>query len=121
MTLAGGSAQREVGKQGTADLLFSCNNVSVTLPHGVAERTILADISLDVRRGEIFTIVGPSGTGKTTLLRVLGGLLATATGVVQINGRTLNGPPEEAVIVFQDYSHALLQWRTVAGNIRLGL
>jgi NitT/TauT family transport system ATP-binding protein len=121
MTLAGGSTQPSVRKQGTAGLLFSCSNVSVTLPHGLADRTVLADISLDVRRGEIFTIVGPSGTGKTTLLRVLGGLIAPANGAVEINGRTLNGPPEEAIIVFQDYSHALLQWRTVASNVRLGL
>jgi NitT/TauT family transport system ATP-binding protein len=121
MTLAGGSAETSVGKPSTADLLFSCGNISVTLPHGAADRTILTDISLDVRRGEIFTIVGPSGTGKTTLLRVLGGLIPPASGTVRINGRTLDGPPEEAVIVFQDYSHALLQWRTVAGNIRLGL
>ncbi len=120
MTFAGRSAAPAEAKS-TADLLFSCSNVSVKLPHGAADRMILADIGLDVRRGEIFTIVGPSGTGKTTLLRVLGGLVAPSNGAVRINGRTLSGPPEEAVIVFQDYSHALLQWRTVAGNIRLGL
>jgi len=52
---------------------------------------------------------------------VLGGLTPATTGSVYINGRLLNGPPEEAVIVFQDYSHALLQWRTVARNVALGL
>ena len=62
----------------------------------------------------MFTIVGPSGTGKTTLIRALGGLTRTTAGSVRINGRELAGPPEEGVIVFQDYSHALLQWRTGA-------
>jgi NitT/TauT family transport system ATP-binding protein len=103
------------------DLLFSCSGVSVVLSHALGDRKILDDITFDVRRGEVFTIVGPSGTGKTTLIRVLGGLTPAATGSVHINGRLLSGPPEEAVIVFQDYSHALLQWRTVARNVAFGL
>ncbi|HEU5017556.1 MAG TPA: ABC transporter ATP-binding protein [Pseudolabrys sp.] len=109
----------DVNTQG--DLLFSCSGVSVALPHTLGERKVLDDISFDVRHGEVFTIVGPSGTGKTTLLRVLGGLTRATTGSVRINGRELTGPPEEVVIVFQDYSHALLQWRTVARNVALGL
>lgn len=103
------------------DLLFSCIGVSVSLPHDAGERKILDGISFDVRRGEVFTIVGPSGTGKTTLIRVLGGLQPATSGSVRINGRNLTGPPEEVVIVFQDYSHALLQWRTVARNVAFGL
>ena len=103
------------------DILFSCTDVSVSLPHAHGARKILDQISFDVRRGEIFTIVGPSGTGKTTLIRVLGGLTRCTAGSVRINGRALNGPPEEVVIVFQDYSHALLQWRSVARNVALGL
>lgn len=105
----------------SGDLLFSCIEVSVSLPHAAGERKILDGISFDVRRGEVFTVVGPSGTGKTTLIRVLGGLQPATTGSVRINGRNLTGPPEEVVIVFQDYSHALLQWRTVARNVAFGL
>jgi len=75
-------------------------------------RRVLADISLELRRGEFLTVVGPSGTGKTTLLRVLGGLTASTRGAVYVNGRLIDGPPADVVIVFQDYSHALLQWRT---------
>ena len=84
-------------------------------------RRILADISLELRRGEFLTVVGPSGTGKTTLLRVLGGLTAGTRGAVHVNGRLIDGPPADVVIVFQDYSHALLQWRTVARNVAFGL
>jgi NitT/TauT family transport system ATP-binding protein len=103
------------------DLLFSCADVSVVLPHAAGDRKVLDGITFDVHRGEVFTIVGPSGTGKTTLIRVLGGLTSATTGSVYINGRALTGPPEEVVIVFQDYSHALLQWRTVARNVAFGL
>jgi NitT/TauT family transport system ATP-binding protein len=103
------------------DLVFCCRGVSVALPLRQGVRHVLDDISFEVRRGEILTVVGPSGTGKTTLLRVLGGLTPPTSGTVEVNGRSIDGPPEDVVIVFQDYSHALLQWRTVARNAGFGL
>jgi NitT/TauT family transport system ATP-binding protein len=104
-----------------SDLVFSCRGASVELPHREGARRILDDISLELRRGEILTIVGPSGTGKTTLLRLLGGLTPCMRGAVHVNGRLIDGPPADVVIVFQDYSHALLQWRTVGRNVAFGL
>jgi len=115
--MAGG----ETTGQQHRDFVFSCRSVSLKLPYQGGSRWILADISLDIRRGELFTIVGPSGTGKTTLIRVLGGLTPCTSGSVRINGQEIAGPPEGVVIVFQDYSHALLQWRTVYLNVALGI
>ncbi len=103
------------------DFILSCRSVSLNLPHQGGSRRILADISLDIRRGELLTIVGPSGTGKTTLIRVLGGLTPCTSGSVQMDGQEMTGPPEGVVIVFQDYSHALLPWRTVFRNVALGI
>jgi NitT/TauT family transport system ATP-binding protein len=103
------------------DLVFSCRGASVELPHQAGTRCILDDISLELARGEILTIVGPSGTGKTTLLRLLGGLTPATRGTVHVNGGLIDGPPAGVVIVFQDYSHALLQWRTVGRNVAFGL
>jgi NitT/TauT family transport system ATP-binding protein len=103
------------------DLVFSCRRASVELPHQAGTRRILDDISLELARGEILTIVGPSGTGKTTLLRLLGGLTPATRGAVHVNGGLIDGPPAGVVIVFQDYSHALLQRRTVSRNVALGL
>jgi NitT/TauT family transport system ATP-binding protein len=102
-------------------LAYVCLDVSVEfrLSHGV--RKVLADISFELDRGETLAIVGPSGTGKTTLLRVLGGLLAPTSGRVIVNGKSLAGAPDDVVIVFQDYSNALLQWRTVGRNVALGI
>jgi len=115
--MAGG----ETTGQQHRDFVFSCRSVSLKLPYQGGSRWILADISLDIRRGELFTIVGPSGTGKTTLIRVLGGLTPCTSGSVRINGQEIAGPPAGVVIVFQDYSHALLQWRTVYLNVALGI
>ena len=47
----------------------------------------LASVSLDVRRGEMFGLIGPDGAGKTTAIRVIGGLLHADAGVVQVLGR----------------------------------
>lgn len=105
-----------------SDPVFECRSASVTLPlSGGGGRAIISDINLDVQRAEFLSIVGPSGTGKTTLLRMLGGLLHPTSGEVLVNGEVLTGPPEGVVIVFQDYSNALLQWRTVEANVAFGI
>jgi len=103
------------------DHVFECRGLGLELTHHGARRRIVDDITLDVRRGEFLTIVGASGTGKTSLLRLLGGLVPASHGTVSFLGKPVASPPEGVVVVFQDYSHALLQWRTVAANVRLGL
>ena len=84
-------------------------------------RTILNAINLDIREGEFLCIAGPSGSGKTTLLRVLAGLASPAEGAVLFAGAEISGPSRDRAIIFQDYSKALLPWRTVRGNVALSL
>lgn len=103
------------------DNIFECRDLSLMFSHHGNRRVIVEEITFDVRRGEFFTVVGPSGAGKTTLIRILGGLVPASSGTVTFRGKPIDGPPEGVVVVFQDYSHALLQWRTVARNVALGL
>ena len=84
-------------------------------------RPVLEDISFDVREGEFLSIVGPSGCGKTTLLRMLAGLLRPTVGEALFDGQPIMAPSRERAIVFQDYTNALLPWRTVSGNVALAL
>ena len=84
-------------------------------------REILSPTHFSVTRGEFVCIIGPSGCGKTTLLRAAAGFLTPSVGRVLRNGNPVTGPSREVAVVFQDYSRALLPWRTVQGNISLAL
>ncbi|MDO9486254.1 MAG: ABC transporter ATP-binding protein [Actinomycetota bacterium] len=79
----------------------------------------LDGVSFDVYPGEVAAIVGPSGAGKTTVLRIVAGLLESTSGSAVVSGETVDGPPEGVAMVFQDYSRSLLPWLTVLGNVTL--
>lgn len=77
----------------------------------------LDGVSLEVAEGEFVAIVGRSGCGKTTLLRVIGGLAAGSSGTVHVRGVAVAGPLRNVGIVFQ--APTLLAWRTVLDNVLL--
>jgi NitT/TauT family transport system ATP-binding protein len=78
-------------------------------------------LTFGVRTGEVVSLVGPSGAGKTTALRIVAGLLEPTSGSVTIDGVPVAGPPADVAVVFQDYSRSLLPWLTVLGNVMLPL
>jgi NitT/TauT family transport system ATP-binding protein len=96
-------------------------DVTLAFESAVGKRTILDNISFDVFDGEMLCLVGPSGCGKTTILRLLAGLLLPSRGQISFEGMPIAKPSRERAIVFQDYTNALLPWRTVADNVALSL
>jgi NitT/TauT family transport system ATP-binding protein len=84
-------------------------------------KTIIENLNLGVRPGEFRCIVGASGCGKTTALRLAAGLYQPTRGAVTFDGQPMLQPRREIAIVFQDYGKALLPWRTAAGNVSLAL
>ncbi len=79
----------------------------------------LSSIALDVPRGEILVLLGASGCGKTSLLRIIAGLERASTGSVALDGRKIDAPHAEIGLVFQELR--LLPWLSVAENVGFGL
>jgi NitT/TauT family transport system ATP-binding protein len=107
---------------GAAVQAFSCENLFVEYATRGGALRVLEDVSFACGQGEFVGILGPSGTGKTTLLRILAGLLRPGRGSsVRFDGAEITEPRPDVAIVFQNYTASLLQWRTVAKNVALGL
>ena len=94
---------------------------AVNLGHGYGSNEVLAAIDFSVARGEFVCLVGPSGVGKTTLLRCLAGLQLPRSGSVQVQGVDMKAPVRGVAVVFQDYSRSLMPWATVIDNVALPL
>lgn len=80
---------------------------------------VLEDINFEIRAGEFFVIVGQSGCGKTTFLRIVQGLDRATEGTIKLDGRPLQGPGPDRGFVFQNDS--LFPWRTTLRNVTFGL
>ena len=82
-------------------------------------RLVLEGVDFTLREGEIVAVLGKSGSGKSTFLRILAGLVAPSQGGVEYRGEGVAGPVRGVAMVFQTF--ALFPWLTVLGNVELGL
>lgn len=108
----------------TDDVLIRLEGVSKTYRRGSEEIAALRDASLDVRRGELLAVVGPSGAGKTTLTQIIGGLVTPDAGTVTVDGKRLSRRSDRALsryrgstvgFIFQNFS--LLPYYTALENV----
>ena len=91
------------------DLSFSYNNIQL----------ILKDINMEVAAGEFVCLLGQSGCGKSTFLRLLAGLEMPGTGEILLGGQPVKRAGLDRGVVFQDYG--LFPWMTAGENIMLAL
>lgn len=87
------------------------------LPNG-SHVQALKDISLEIKTGELMSVLGPSGCGKTTLLNIVAGFLAPTEGSMTLNDHLITGPDAERGMVFQQ--GALFEWMSVRENVSFG-
>lgn len=85
-----------------------------------APQQVLSDISFSVQEGDFLVILGQSGCGKTTLLRLMGGFLTPDSGNILLDGAPVEKPSGQIVMVFQSFDQ-LFPWFTLEQNITYAL
>jgi len=101
--------------------LLKLDNVSQSYGKAGGERgkVVLDNVSLTLNEGEIVGLLGRSGCGKSSLLRIVSGLNRPSAGDVAYRGEKVSGPVDGVAMVFQSF--ALFPWLTVLANVELGL
>jgi len=91
----------------------------LALRYPAAPAPVFQDVDLDLARGEVVAVLGASGAGKSSLLRVLAGLQSATAGSLRMEGAPLNGVHPRVAVAFQDPS--LLPWLSLERNVAFGL
>ncbi|EAS65534.1 ABC transporter ATP-binding protein [Photobacterium angustum] len=99
--------------------MMTLNGITHTFTQGTEQKTVLSNINLNLYENQIVAIIGRSGTGKSTLLRIIAGLITPSLGNVHYCNVPMIGPVGDISMVFQSY--ALLPWLTVKENVAFGL
>lgn len=99
--------------------MLRADSLTLRYPHAGSALPVLQNFSLQVRPMDIIALLGPSGVGKSSLLRVLAGLQHAESGEVHVEGERLRGPHPALGFVFQDPS--LLPWLNLRDNVGFGM
>jgi len=99
--------------------IILAKDLSAIFPNGNGGLKALDRLSFEIFPQEFVCVLGPSGGGKSTLLRILAGLLPVTRGEVYYQGKLIDAPQNEVGFVFQKAN--LMPWRTVMENIMLPL
>ncbi|SNR16283.1 ABC transporter ATP-binding protein [Tenacibaculum jejuense] len=94
-------------------------NINKTYGVGEQATEVLSNINLSIEEGEFVAIVGFTGSGKTTLVNLINGLLEPTSGEVLFKGEPVKGTSHERGVIFQNYS--LLPWLTVEQNVLMAV
>lgn len=99
--------------------LLSLKNVSKWFDGSDNRTEVLKDINLEIEEGEFVAIVGFTGSGKSTLVNMIAGLIYPSDGEILLKGNKIDGPGHDRSVIFQNYS--LLPWLSVYDNIMLAV
>ncbi|HEY8889621.1 MAG TPA: ATP-binding cassette domain-containing protein [Clostridium sp.] len=97
--------------------MIKIKNLNVSYKNGDKYTKVIENTNLSVEKGEICAVIGPSGGGKSTLLKTLAGIIVDYDGEVLIDGKTVN--PKIHRIGFIPQNYGLVKWKTVEENIFL--
>ena len=98
---------------------LSLTNVCKSFGRGSSAKLVLDNINFQVNSGEFVALVGSSGSGKSTVMRLIAGLDTPSSGSILMDGVPVKGPGPDRGMVFQRYS--LYPWMTSADNVGFGM
>ncbi|WP_249141441.1 ABC transporter ATP-binding protein [Bradyrhizobium liaoningense] len=96
--------------------VLSLKNVTLRYRTDASIVTAAYDVSFDVHRGDRFILLGASGCGKSSLLKAVGGFLKPVAGEIRLDGRIIDAPGPDRMMVFQEFDQ-LLPWKTILQNV----
>ena len=99
--------------------IVKVENVGMAFETKKGSFVALKDVNLQIRTGEVVSLIGHTGCGKSTLHNLIAGLTLPTSGLMLCNGREIAGPGPERAVVFQN--HSLLPWLTCFENIYLAV
>ena len=120
-TIKGKKTVSATGEAASDAPILEVDRIHHVYGNGPTAYPAIKDLTFRIEEGELVSIVGPSGAGKTTMLRILAGLLAPTSGSVMLQGSKVTGVPEGMAMVFQDYSRSLLPWLSIRKNVMFPL
>ena len=99
--------------------IVKVENVGMSFDTKKGRFIALQNVNLQIKKGEVVSLIGHSGCGKSTLLNLIAGLTLPTSGVMLCNGREIAGPGPERAVVFQN--HSLLPWLNCFENVYLAV
>jgi nitrate/nitrite transport system ATP-binding protein len=99
--------------------ILELTGVGIEFPTPKGSYKALTDVNLKIAKGEMISLIGHSGCGKSTVLNIVAGLLQATEGGALLEGKEVNEPGPERAVVFQN--HSLLPWLTAYQNVELAV
>jgi nitrate/nitrite transport system ATP-binding protein len=99
--------------------ILELTGVGIEFPTPKGSFKALTDVNLKIAKGEMISLIGHSGCGKSTVLNIVAGLLQATEGGAVLEGKEVNEPGPERAVVFQN--HSLLPWLTAYENVELAV
>jgi NitT/TauT family transport system ATP-binding protein len=103
----------------TSQPIISVEHVSLDYRKENEKLPVLVDVSFQAFKDEFIAVTGPSGSGKSSLIRIIAGLNKATSGIVKFRDQPIIKPRSEIAMIFQNF--VLLPWRTALENVMFGL